>query len=324
MTTYGHIGAYNNASRLNTLANGGSTEMTLYNALGQRIEISGGVNGTVLYAYDEAGYLLGEYDSTGGLIEETVWLGDTPIATLRPNGSTISIFYVHSDQLNTPRQITRPSDNAPMWTWNSDPFGTDAANPNPSGAGAFSFNLRFPGQVFDGQAGLHNNYFRDFDPAIGRYVQSDPIGLLGGSYSLYVYVGSRALAAIDPSGLSPADVQKILDQFNQAVREMTASGQRMDPGWINNMIRSANDVSGGRLGHRYLGCGEQALQVQSREQNQKYDDQWTFKITGGDAPDVSADEPHIFPHVWLTATSSDPSDPRIVLGPWRNVSKTIR
>jgi hypothetical protein len=81
----------------------------------------------VLYAYDEAGHLLGEYDGTGTLIEETVWLGDIPVATLRPNGSTVSIYYIHSDQLYTPRQVTRPSDNTPMWTWNSDPFGTDAA-----------------------------------------------------------------------------------------------------------------------------------------------------------------------------------------------------
>ena len=102
------------------------------------------------------------------LIEETVWLGDTPVATLRPNGSTVSIYYIHSDGLNTPRQVTRPSDNTPMWTWNSDPFGTDAANRNPAGAGTFAYNLRFPGQVFDGQAGRHQNYFRDFDPAIGR------------------------------------------------------------------------------------------------------------------------------------------------------------
>ena len=45
------------------------------------------------------------------LIEETVWLGDIPVATLRPNGVTVSIYYVHSDQLNSPRQVTRPSDN---------------------------------------------------------------------------------------------------------------------------------------------------------------------------------------------------------------------
>jgi RHS repeat-associated protein len=40
-----------------------------------------------------------------------------------------------------------------------------------------AYNLRFPGQVFDGQAGLHQNGFRDFDPAVGRYVESDPAGL---------------------------------------------------------------------------------------------------------------------------------------------------
>jgi hypothetical protein len=46
-----------------------------YNALGQRIQISGGAAGTVLYTYDEAGHLSGEYDGTGPLIEETVRLG---------------------------------------------------------------------------------------------------------------------------------------------------------------------------------------------------------------------------------------------------------
>ena len=109
-----HTATYNNAGRLQNLTNGGSTETTLYNALGQRIEVSGGVNGTVLYAYDEAGHLLGEYDGTGALIEETVWLGDTPAATLKTSGSTVAFYYVHSDALNTPRQVTRPSDNTPM------------------------------------------------------------------------------------------------------------------------------------------------------------------------------------------------------------------
>jgi YD repeat-containing protein len=81
--------SYNNAGRLKTLANGSSTETSTYNALGQRIRISGGVNGTVLYAYDEAGHLLGEYDGTGTLIEETVWLGDIPVATLKPSGASV-------------------------------------------------------------------------------------------------------------------------------------------------------------------------------------------------------------------------------------------
>ncbi|MFL6606406.1 MAG: RHS repeat-associated core domain-containing protein, partial [Steroidobacteraceae bacterium] len=190
---------YNNAGRLQTLSQGGTTETTIYNALGQRIQKSGGIAGTVLFGYDEAGHLLGEYDGTGASIQETVWLGDIPVATLRPSSSGASIYYVHSDQLNTPRQITRPSDNAQMWTWFSDPFGTDAANSNPSGLGTFAYNLRFPGQVFDGQAGLHQNGFRDYDPAIGRYDQSDRLGLRGGM-STYAYVGGNPLLFTDVLG----------------------------------------------------------------------------------------------------------------------------
>src|SRR5258707_966959 len=89
-----------------------------------------------------------------------------------------------------------------MWTWFSDPFGTDAANANPAGSGAFAYNLRFPGQIFDGQAGLHANGFRDFDPATGRYVESDPIGIRGG-VNTYLYSNADPLSTFDPSGLDP-------------------------------------------------------------------------------------------------------------------------
>jgi RHS repeat-associated protein len=96
--------------------------------------------------------------------------------------------------------VTRPSDNKQVWTWFSDPFGTTLPNQNPAGAGSFAYNLRFPGQVFDGQAGLHQNRLRDYDPAIARYVESDPIGLWGGSYSTYTYAGGSSLKYIDPRG----------------------------------------------------------------------------------------------------------------------------
>jgi len=180
------------------------------------------------HRYDElaSGLLVGEYDGTGALIEETVWLGDIPVATLRPNGATVSIYYVHSDQLNTPRQITRPSDNTAMWTWNSASFGTDAANPNPAGAGTFAYNLRFPGQAFDGHVGLHQNGFRDYDPAAGRYSESDPVGLRGGSYSTYAYVSGNPMRNIDPLGL-----------FNPTKGAVAAT----------NGARGANNVTTGAL-----------------------------------------------------------------------------
>lgn len=103
------------------------------------------------------------------------------MATIRPSGGGVALFYVHVDHLDTPRPISRPSDNVIVWRWDSDPYGTTAANEDPdSDSSQFSFNLRFPGQYFDAKTGLHCNYFRDYDPATGRYAQSDPIGLLGG------------------------------------------------------------------------------------------------------------------------------------------------
>jgi RHS repeat-associated protein len=112
----------------------------------------------------------------------------------------VAVYYIEADHLNTPRQVTRPSDNKQMWTWFADPFGTTAANSNPAGAGTFTYNLRFPGQIYDSQAGLSQNVFRDYDPAIGRYVESDPIGLKGG-VNTYWYANSNPIQLSDPFGL---------------------------------------------------------------------------------------------------------------------------
>jgi RHS repeat-associated protein len=69
-----------------------------------------------------------------------------------------------------------------------------------------AYNLRFAGQVFDGEAGLHQNMARDYDPAAGRYVESDPLGLKAG-INTYAYVGSNSVSFNDPTGLSAGTIQ---------------------------------------------------------------------------------------------------------------------
>lgn len=191
---------YSDRNRLRQVMQGASTIASYQiNGDGERVGKTVGST-TTRFVYDDDGHLLGEYDAAGNLIQETVWLDDTPVAVIKPNGSSVQVFYVFADHLDTPRVIMNQASQI-VWRWDSDPFGTNPANENPSGLGSFQYNLRFPGQYYDQETRLHYNYFRDYDPASGRYVQSDPIGLDGG-INTYSYVLNNPLLLFDPHGLA--------------------------------------------------------------------------------------------------------------------------
>jgi len=107
------------------------------------------------------------------------------------------------DHLNAPRVILN-SANTPVWRWDAtDAFGTVLPNGDPDGDGLlFEYNLRFPGQFYDKETGLHYNYYRDYDSVTGRYIDSDPTGLAGGinAYA-YAYVNGNPVNLTDPNGL---------------------------------------------------------------------------------------------------------------------------
>jgi RHS repeat-associated protein len=202
----GYTATYNLRGQLATITKGGVTTAYTYNAAGRRVRkvSSTGPQSTVIFAYDPSGQLLGEYDRNGAALREYVWLRDTPIAMfmpdpLDPRGEPL-IFYIHTDHLDAPR-IVLDRNNNQRWRWVAEPFGTTAPETNPQGLGDFTQNLRFPGQYADAESGLWYNHFRNYEKESGRYTQSDPIGLAGGSMSTYTYVAANPLHRIDPTGL---------------------------------------------------------------------------------------------------------------------------
>lgn len=103
------------------------------------------------------------------------------------------------EHLNTPRLIENQAQQA-VWRWDQqEPFGNTVPDENPSGLGTFDLPLRLPGQYFDKETNLNYNYFRDYDPSIGRYGESDPIGLRGG-INTYAYVAGNPVSFSDPTG----------------------------------------------------------------------------------------------------------------------------
>ncbi len=127
------------------------------------------------------------------------------VTTSAPTTVTITTgqlqpYFIETDHLNTPRVITNSSGQV-VWKYdNNDPFGANIPNENPSGLGPFKFNLRFPGQYYDVETGLHYNNFRTYDPAGGIFTTSDPMGLLAG-VNTYAYVGGNPISFVDPTGL---------------------------------------------------------------------------------------------------------------------------
>jgi len=199
---------YDDTGRMSVVKNG-STQLRQYsyNARGERTRKShtGFVNDTQKMIYDENGHLLGDFDNGNNIIDEYIWMDDRPVGVVVGTGTTVD--YVESDHLGTPRAVIDPTPNTAVWSWalTGDPFGESTPNQDPDADGTnFTFNLRFPGQTYDAESGLSNNYFRDFDSGAGRLVQSDPIGLYGG-ISTYSYAKSNTLALVDPSGLDPHD-----------------------------------------------------------------------------------------------------------------------
>lgn len=163
---------------------------------------------TERYAYNEASQLIGEYGATN---RDYVWLGNLPVAvidnTISGSVTTSTVNYIIAGPLGAPRAVTDGSGTL-LWSWayQGNPFGEQ----QPTSTTGYVLNLRYPGQYYDAESNTSYNMFRNYEPATGRYLQSDPIGL-GGGISTYAYVGNNPLSYTDPRGLAVGDEYRTID-----------------------------------------------------------------------------------------------------------------
>jgi RHS repeat-associated protein len=178
----------------------------VYNAKGQRTIKATGPAATAsassqntVYHYDLAGRLLEETAGDGKLLTDYVYLEGQPLAMVRKQASGEETFYYHNDHLGTPKVMTDKLGKV-AWNVEFDPFGNEVSTGKNGAIRSVENNLRFPGQYFDAETSLHYNYFRDYNPRTGRYVEADPIGLNGGM-NRFGYVQNNLTTRIDFFGL---------------------------------------------------------------------------------------------------------------------------
>jgi len=136
-------------------------------------------------------HLLEERDLSGTASPlDYIYLGDRPIGMITPGGT---VAYYQTALLDTPQELTGSTQGA-LWQANYQPFGQTIP------VASITQNLRFPGQYADAESGYYHNGFRDYDPSLGRYLESDPTGL-GGGLNIYAYAKDDPASQSDSSGL---------------------------------------------------------------------------------------------------------------------------
>ena len=178
--------------------------------------------------------LLEETNASGVAQADYVYLNGRPVAVL--NGSTL--YYLHDDTLGTPQSATDSNQNI-AWQATYQPFGQASVS------GTVTQNLRLPGQYFDVESGWNHNGFRDYLPALGRYVEPDPLGMqgsaryyspqtgrfisegqigFGGMINTYAYAGDDPTDFTDPSGKTCCTPEKrrFFDWLNGPLGKMAS------------------------------------------------------------------------------------------------------
>ncbi len=168
----------------------GATANYAVNGLNQRVRKTG-AGGNYSFVYGASGELIGK-TSNGGttLTSQYVWMGNTLIAIIRNN----VLYHAYPDILGRPDTVTTTGGSI-VWQATNRSFDRSVSINTFGG-----LNIGFPGQYYDSESGLWYNWNRYYDSGTGKYLQSDPTGVVADLNS-YAYAGGNPITRIDPQGL---------------------------------------------------------------------------------------------------------------------------
>jgi RHS repeat-associated protein len=201
---------YNVANRLSSVIGSPLAATFVYDGFGQRYSKTNPGSNPINYTYDLASHLLEENNS--GSVTDYIYLNGNPLSIFVPGVSYGNLYYVHTDRQATPQFVTNTAQTS-VWSTTYQPYGT-----TPTIVSSITQNLRFPGQTSDLETGFNYNHFRDYMPNLGRYLESDPIGIWGG-LNPYRYANANPGQFTDSMGLS-----SVGQQLNQLGAGTTVAG----------------------------------------------------------------------------------------------------
>jgi RHS repeat-associated protein len=232
---------YNAAERLTEIDdNGQAIGRYRYDPMGRRVYKETATE-TTWFIYADEG-LIAELRADGTLKRgygwkpqglwgtDPLWLADKTAA----GASDWSTHVYHNDHLWTPQRLT-DSAGVVSWSGRSEAFGLTQATVN-----TVDNPLRFPGQYWDSESDQNQNYFRDYRPTEGRYLQSDPIDIAGG-VNFYVYSWSNPLGAFDRFGLEGECYSLKIERAHNAEIEIKSKEGNCPP---ESLLRNPKRLEG--------------------------------------------------------------------------------
>lgn len=209
---------YTPAGQVETVSTSGGQLLATYtyNSLRQRVKKTT-AQGNVVYYLWQQGKLVAEIDRGGSIQTQYLYFAEgersQPIAKLESNAGTEVAYFVHADHRGAPLAMTDAQQKIVWRAPEADAWGmVNASGRAKEDQNQATLNIRLPGQYYDQETGLHDNWRRTYDPQTGRYLQPDPLGYPDGP-DAYLYAGGDPVNSTDSTGLYQEDVHYYMTYF---------------------------------------------------------------------------------------------------------------